>query len=95
MKRYLIYGLFLLLPVKAIAQDVVVQVDYPSVVQNGQQFTIAYSVNAGGGNFAVPSFQGFYKLMGPSTSYELKLTVYQWQVVVTDNVQLFICSPGP
>jgi len=57
------------MPFLAAAQDVTVLVEYPSVVQNGQQFTISYSVNSGGGDFAVPSFQGFYKLMGPSTSY--------------------------
>ena len=57
------------MPFVAIAQDITVNVEYPSVVQNGQQFTISYSVNSGGGDFAVPAFQGFYRLMGPSTSY--------------------------
>jgi hypothetical protein len=69
MRRYLSYGLFSLLPLLATAQDITVNVEYPSVVRNGQQFTISYSVNSGGGDFAVPTFQGFYKLMGPSTSY--------------------------
>ncbi len=69
MRRYLIYGIFSILPAGAFAQDISVQVEYPSVVQNGQQFTVSYSVNSGGGDFAVPKFEGFYKLMGPSTSY--------------------------
>jgi hypothetical protein len=69
MKKIIPYILLTFLPLIAIGQDVTVQVEYPSVVRSGQQFTITYSVNAGGGEFAVPSFQGFYKLMGPSTSY--------------------------
>jgi hypothetical protein len=69
MKKAVIYGLLAILPLKAIGQDVTVQAEYPSVVQNGQQFSITYAVNAGGGEFAVPSFQGFYKLMGPQTQY--------------------------
>lgn len=69
MKRYLIYGFFSILPAVVFAQDISLQVEYPSVVQNGQQFTVSYSVNSGGGDFAVPKFEGFYKLMGPSTSY--------------------------
>jgi hypothetical protein len=69
MNRSIIYLLFFLMPLSALAQDVTVQTEYPSVVQNGQQFNITYSVNAGGGEFSVPSFQGFYKLMGPQTSY--------------------------
>jgi len=68
MKRYIIYVFIIFLPFRSFAQDISVQVEYPSVVQNGQQFTITYSLNAGGGELAVPSFQGFYKLMGPSTS---------------------------
>jgi len=45
------------------------EVDYPAVVTAGQQFNIKYSVNSGGGELTVPSFDGFYKLMGPQTSY--------------------------
>ena len=69
MKRLFIYGLLNILTFIASAQDVAVEVEYPSVVQNGQQFSITYKVNAGGGEFAVPAFQGFYKLMGPQTSW--------------------------
>ena len=72
MKRLLVYIVLIIVFAPAWAQDkddIIVEVDYPSVVRAGQQFTIYYSVNAGGGDFAVPSFQGFYKLMGPSTSY--------------------------
>ncbi|MCX6335171.1 MAG: BatD family protein [Bacteroidia bacterium] len=69
MRKFLISGLLTILTFTAFSQDVTVQTEYPSVVQNGQQFNITYQVNAGGGEFAVPSFKGFYKLMGPQTSY--------------------------
>ena len=51
------------------AQDVSVKVQYPSVVTTGQQFSVTWTVNSGGGEFAAPSFSPFYKLMGPQTSY--------------------------
>jgi len=70
MKRSLLNIIFLVLPLLAAAQeDIEVTTEYPSVVANGQQFSITYTVNAGGGEFSVPSFAGFYKIMGPQTSY--------------------------
>ena len=51
------------------AQDIDVKAEYPSVVNAGQQFSVTWTVNAGGGEFSAPSFNGFYKLMGPQTSY--------------------------
>lgn len=50
-------------------QDISVVADYPEVVRAGQQFSISWTINSGGGNFSEPSFEGFYKLMGPQTSY--------------------------
>ncbi len=70
MKRFILYIILIVLPLIADAQDdIQVTTEYPSVVSNGQQFSISYSVNAGGGEFSVPSFAGFYKIMGPQTSY--------------------------
>jgi hypothetical protein len=69
MKEKLIFGIFFFISIALTAQDIKVTTEYPSVVNNGQQFTITYSVNAGGGEFSIPSFNGFYKLMGPQTSY--------------------------
>jgi len=69
MKRILSYYFFLFLPVLLHSQDVSVQIEYPSVVEEGQQFSIMWTVNAGGGEFSAPLFEGFYKLMGPQTSY--------------------------
>jgi hypothetical protein len=39
------------------------------VVTAGEQFTVMFTVNSGGGEFSGPAFDGFYKLMGPQTSY--------------------------
>ncbi len=69
MKRVLIIYLNLLLTAPLFAQDVSLTVEYPSVVTAGQQFSVMWSVNSGGGEFSAPAFEGFYKLMGPQTSY--------------------------
>jgi hypothetical protein len=69
MKRTIIYLFFLILPVILKSQDISVQAEYPSVVEAGQQFSVTWTVNEGGGEFSAPAFDGFYKLMGPETSY--------------------------
>ena len=69
MKRLITYCLLLVAYLTAGAQDISLQVEYPSVVEAGQQFTISWAVNTSGGDFTAPSFIGFYKLMGPQTSY--------------------------
>jgi len=50
-------------------QDVYIKGESPSVVNTGDQFTVMWTVNSGGGEFSAPAFNGFYKLMGPQTSY--------------------------
>ncbi len=69
MKRFISYHIFLIAVLTLNAQDVVLETEYPSVVEAGQQFSLSWNVNAGGGQFSAPSFEGFYKLMGPQTSY--------------------------
>lgn len=69
MKKTLLYLVIFLISLEATGQDVSVKVEYPAVVNTGQQFTVMWTVNAGGGEFSAPSFKGFYKLMGPQTSY--------------------------
>jgi hypothetical protein len=69
MNRTLLYITLLFISLYATGQDVVLKVDYPSVVTANQQFNVAWTVNAGGGEFSAPTFNGFYKLMGPQTSY--------------------------
>ncbi len=69
MRKVLFLYLSLLLTAALNAQDISLSVEYPSVVTAGQQFSVMWSVNSGGGEFSAPSFEGFYKLMGPQTSY--------------------------
>lgn len=63
-----------------VAQDITIQAEYPSTVQSGQQFNITWRVNANGGDFGAPSFEGFYKLMGPSTSYSSSTQIINGKV---------------
>jgi hypothetical protein len=105
MKRAFIYQVLLFLTLSANGQDVSLNVEYPSVVVEGQQFNIMWTVNSGGGEFAAPSFSPFHKLMGPQTSYSSstqiingKMTqqvsytyVYYLQAVKTGK---FVLSPA-
>jgi hypothetical protein len=50
------------------AQEVTLDVEYPAVVNAGQQFSVSWTVNAGGGEFSAPPFNDFTKLLGPQTS---------------------------
>ena len=68
--KYLILTVFaLLLCLFAEGQEISVTADYPEVVQAGEQFMVSWTINSGGGDFSEPSFTGFYKLIGPQTSY--------------------------
>jgi hypothetical protein len=69
MKKTLLFQLYFLLSVSLSAQDVVLKAEYPAVVTAGQQFSVMWTVNAGGGEVAFPPFTGFVKLMGPQKSY--------------------------
>jgi hypothetical protein len=69
MKKSVLYYFFFLISIAATAQDVFVKAEYPAVVNAGDQFTIMWTVNSGGGEFSAPSFRNFYKIMGPETSY--------------------------
>jgi len=61
--------ILLIIKINAGGQEVSVVADYPEVVRVGQQFSISWTINSGGGDFSEPSFEYFYKLMGPQTSY--------------------------
>jgi hypothetical protein len=67
--EFILPVLLLIISISSSAQDITVVADYPEVVRTGQQFTVSWTVNSGGGEFTEPSFDGFYKLMGPQTSY--------------------------
>lgn len=64
----------------ALSQDITLRVDYPTVAIIGEQLRIVYSVNTGGGDFIAPSFEGFYKLSGPNTSYSSSTQIINGKV---------------
>jgi hypothetical protein len=76
MKKIILYQIVFLLSLSVSGQDVVLKAEYPSVVNAGQQFNITFTVNSGGGEFSAPAFTGFYKLMGPQTSYNSSTQIY-------------------
>ncbi|HBZ22270.1 MAG TPA: hypothetical protein DEO60_14145 [Bacteroidales bacterium] len=68
--RYIILAIVaLLISLSAAGQEISVVADYPEVVRTGEQFNVSWTINSGGGEFSEPAFTGFYKLMGPQTSY--------------------------
>ncbi|MBA4321424.1 MAG: hypothetical protein C0408_01270 [Odoribacter sp.] len=69
MRKAPLYIIAILLTQTLAGQDISVKTDYPAVIKAGEQFTIMWTINSGGGEFSGPSFEGFYKLMGPQTSY--------------------------
>ena len=69
MKKELLYLLIFFVTHSVSGQDVLIKAESPSVVNAGDQFTVMWTVNSGGGEFSAPAFNGFYKLMGPQTSY--------------------------
>jgi hypothetical protein len=69
MKKALLYLLFVFISYSLTGQDIVLKAEYPAVVTAGQQFSVMWTVNAGGGEVAFPPFTGFVKLMGPQKSY--------------------------
>jgi BatD DUF11 like domain len=69
MKKELLYLLIFLISHQVSGQDVLIKAEYRSVVNAGDQFTVMWTVNSGGGEFTPPAFNDFYKLMGPQTSY--------------------------
>jgi hypothetical protein len=80
MKKIILYQLILLISFSVRAQDISLTVEYPSVVTSGQQFSVMWTVNTGGGEFAAPSFNGFSKLMGPQTSYSSSTQIINGKV---------------
>ncbi|MGD0581635.1 MAG: BatD family protein [Bacteroidales bacterium] len=69
MKNWLKYILLSFIPLTAPAQEITLTAEYPAVVTAGEQFPINFTVNAAGGEFTVPQFNNFNRIMGPQTSY--------------------------
>ena len=85
MKKLIIYQAAILLSLSLSAQQVSVKVQYPPVVSTGQQFSVTWTVNSGGGEFAAPSFNPFYKLMGPQTSYSSSTQIINGKMSQSTN----------
>jgi len=75
MKKTILYLLFFIISYSVSGQDVFVKAEYPAAVNTGDQFTVMWTVNSGGGEFTAPSFEGFYKVMGPQTSYSSSTSI--------------------
>ncbi len=69
-----------LIPIAVKGQDIEVNAEYPEAVRAGQQFTVTWIINSGGGDFAPPSFGEFYKLAGPQTSYSSSTQIINGKV---------------
>lgn len=80
MKKPLLYCLFFLFSFSLAGQDVYLKAEYPVAVTAGEQFSVMWTVNAGGGEFSAPSFRGFYKIMGPETSYSSSTQIINGKV---------------
>jgi len=78
--RFILLSLYLLMPFFVSAQDIVVKAEYPEVVRTGQQFSITWIINSGGGDFSPPPFGEFYKLVGPQTSYSSSTQIINGKV---------------
>jgi hypothetical protein len=80
MKKALLYQLIFFISYSVSGQDIFVKAEYPAAVNAGEQLTVMWTVNAGGGEFTAPSFNGFYKLMGPQTSYSSSTQIINGKV---------------
>jgi hypothetical protein len=90
MKKALIYHIILLVSFSLNGQDISIDANYPEVVTVGEQFRISWTVNADGGEFLAPPFDGFYKLMGPQTSYSSNTQIINGRIShQTSNSYLF------
>ena len=69
MKKWYPYLLTLLLPFRLSGQELIIKEEYPRVVAAGEQFSVMWTVNSGGGEFTAPQFDGFFKISGPNTSF--------------------------
>lgn len=80
MRTLLSLLLLSVLPSYAVGQDITVTVEAPSVVAAGEQFRVVWTVNSRGGNFTAPSFDDFYLLSGPQTSFSSSTSIINGKV---------------
>ena len=78
--RILLFITCIISPLLTIGQEFSIKTDYPEVVREGEQFAITWTVNTRDGEFSAPDFTGFYKLMGPQTSYSSSTQIINGKV---------------
>ena len=78
--RILLFITCLICPLLTIGQEFSIKTDYPEVVREGEQFAITWTINSGDGEFTAPEFTGFYKIMGPQTSYSSSTQIINGKV---------------
>ncbi|HRX68516.1 MAG TPA: BatD family protein [Tenuifilaceae bacterium] len=69
----------------ALPQDVEFLVSAPSVVAQGEQFRLTFTLNARPQEFNPPSFENFYILAGPSTSSSSSVEIVNGKMTQTFN----------
>lgn len=68
LKRFYLFICTLLLSLTSFADAVTFTMEAPAVVELGEQFRLAFTLNARGQNLKLPELNDFEVLMGPSTS---------------------------
>lgn len=71
--RFISFIILLFISSIVTAQEVEFKASAPSVVETGEQFRLAYSINKEGSNLNVPTLDGFELLMGPSPSQSVSV----------------------
>ena len=67
-KQFYLLVFVLLISLQGFAQQVSFTMEAPKIVEIGEQFRLAFTVNAKGQNLKLPELSDFEVLMGPSTS---------------------------
>jgi hypothetical protein len=84
------------LPLYGAGQDITVTVEAPGVVAVGEQFRVVWTVNSRGGNFNAPSFDDFYLLSGPQTSFSSSTSIINGKVTseVKNSFSYYLQATG-
>lgn len=83
--RLILFFALLALSFAALPQDVEFSVSAPSVVAQGEQFRLSFTLNARPQEFNAPSFDNFYILAGPSTSSSSSVEIVNGKMTQTFN----------
>ena len=84
-KRLILFFVLFAVAFVALPQDVEFTVTAPSVVAQGEQFRLSFTLNARPQEFNPPSFDSFYILAGPSTSSSSSVEIINGKMTQTFN----------